>query len=260
MNQKERYKDNEEKKKDGIRVIRTDEVRGAEIAAGMLYEYADSDTVLFLSGGKTPERLYTRLAREGRLRAGCAALVDERYGEPGHAFSNERMLERTGLPEYFKKAGIPFYRILEPGKDIRETASGYEEKVKGLITGFARSAAILGIGEDGHTAGIAPDRIDFRNPLFSPEQKERVVSYFKDTRPLRPPGTPMEEQGYGERITMTIKGLSQIDRLIVLVFGESKQDALEKVFREGSIEEAPARFLKSREMEGRTVIITDRDI
>jgi 6-phosphogluconolactonase len=247
--------DQEIKKRNGITIIHRDEKRGSQLAASILYEITDRDTVLFLSGGRTPASLYAQLAEEQRLTAGGVAMVDERFGRPLHEGSNELMLVKSGLTAYLEKVNIPFYQIISGRGEIAGDTMRYERIVQGLLDRYSRSAAILGIGEDGHTAGIAPNRVDFTNPLFASDENKRLVSFFKDEGTLTSPGNR-----FGERITMTIKGISQLDFLIVLVFGENKQAALERIFMDGSIEEVSARFLKRRDVAGKTIFITDRDV
>jgi 6-phosphogluconolactonase/glucosamine-6-phosphate isomerase/deaminase len=106
---------------------------------------------------------------------------------------------------------------------------------------YKNKIAILGIGVDGHTAGIAPNRNDFINPLF--ENKENLVGYFDDSKGV-----------FGKRITLTFKSLSLIDNLILLVFGNEKKNALESMEKKGSLRKVPGRFFKDKE---NTVLITD---
>jgi 6-phosphogluconolactonase/glucosamine-6-phosphate isomerase/deaminase len=236
---------------------------GSDLAKDLLYEITDNNTVLFLSGGQTPEYLYSQLAREQTLKIGAAAMVDERYGTPLHENSNELMIEKSDLWGYFTQSGIPFYAILSTENNVsadqslEKTASNYENTLKYLLTHFGKSVAILGIGEDGHIAGIAPNRDDFTNPLFSPERRDRLVSYFDDAK-LQRNSDNLPTQGFGKRITMTFKGLSLMDTLIVPVFGETKQAALSRLFEEGPVEQIPARFIKDPVIARKTVLITDQ--
>jgi 6-phosphogluconolactonase/glucosamine-6-phosphate isomerase/deaminase len=245
-------------KKNGISIIHAAEKQGSDIGRELLYEITDKDTILFLSGGKTPAGLYSALAKERRLEIGAAAMADERYGKPHHKQSNELMIEQSGLSEYFAKSNIPFYRILAEEGDIENTARRYNQTVRRLFSDFAKSAAILGIGEDGHIAGIAPNRRGFVNRLFASEQGDLLVSYFEDPQPMSVRGNAAPPFGFGKRITMTIRGLSEIDVLLVLVFGEKKKAALLKLFEEGPVEQVPARFIKYKEIAAKTILITDQ--
>lgn len=223
--------------------------KGITLAKEELYKRVDNKTVLFLSGGKTPEPLYTQLAEEKVIKPAAVALVDERYGKPMHKNSNEGMIQKTGLLDYFDSRKIPFYPILKPQTAIVETAAMYDETVRNLFFHFPKSIGILGIGADGHTAGIAPKRADFSNPLFTPEQKHLFVSSFHD------------KTGYfGERVTLTFAGISLLDFIIIFMFGKEKMQALQNALKQGDQEEIPARLYQTRELAKKTLIITDQKI
>jgi 6-phosphogluconolactonase/glucosamine-6-phosphate isomerase/deaminase len=175
-------------------------------------------------------------------------VVDERFGEKLHERSNEMMMKESGLLRYLELQNIPFYPILQ-SKGREETADLYDEKVRELHAIFQRSVALLGIGSDGHTAGIAGNRKDFKNPLFDKERQHLLVSEFHD-----------EAGMFQERVTMTFLGLSMTDLLVVLVFGDDKKEALNWMFADGSEEEIPARFYKRPDIAQKTIIITDQAI
>jgi len=271
MNQKASYKisldslpalaQQNKEKKNGISIISTDgEKQGSNVASELLYEITDNRTALFLSGGKTPVNLYSELGKEQNLKIGAAAMVDERYGKPMHDNSNELMIERSRLPDYFEREKIPFYRILVGEQNIANTAFHYDETVRYLLSHFPKSVAILGIGEDGHIAGIAPNRSDFINPLFSKEQRNLLVSYFKDPKSGSCAGNPAPLYGFGQRVTMTIRGLSKMDALIVLAIGEKKKAALSRLFKKGPIKQVPSRFVKNKIIASKTILITDQKV
>ena len=218
--------------------------QGIEQARKILYEKVNRKTVLFLSGGNSPKSLYQALALEKKLTPAAVAIVDERYGKPMHETSNEKMLRRTGLLHYFTSANIPFYPILEEELALAETAESYDAIVRKLLFNIPKSVAIVSIGADGHTAGIAPNREDFTNPLF--HNVSLLVSSFNDS------------SGYfKERVTLTFQALAMIDYFILWVFGEEKRNALEKIFSQGSLEEIPGRFYNKPEITEKTVLITD---
>lgn len=225
----------------------SDNEAGVRIAKDLLYEVVNPQTALYLSGGKTPQSLYEQFAVEGQLKAGAVGLVDERFGEKFHAKSNEKMIRETDFLQYLETSNMPFYPILQKDMDRKATAVAYDEQERSLHSLFPRSVAILGIGTDGHTSGIAPNRSGFTNPLFAPEQKDLFVSEFFDPKSF-----------YGERISTTFLGLSMMDVLIVLAFGKDKQKALTTMFESGSEKVIPARFYKRPEIASKTILITDR--
>lgn len=219
---------------------------GIKLAKEVLYHLVDKETILFLSGGSTPKPLYQQIAKEGRLTPGAVALVDERYGEKMHDNSNEKMIEETKLFNLMKDKKTRVYKILEE-RSQEEASQDYDETLRYLLMHFKKSGAVLGIGKDGHTAGIAPDRVDFENPIF--EESSLFVNYFND-----------EKGSFGQRITMTFPALTMLDFMIVLAFGEEKKKALSKMFEEGSVREIPARFYLRKDIAKKTLLITDQRI
>jgi len=233
---------------------------GLKYAKDILYKTVDDKTVLFLSGGKTPKNLYSMLAMEQKLNPKAVAVVDERYGEPMHGTSNELMIRETGFPAYLLRKNIPYYSVLEEGHDIKDTAVDYGKTVENLLSSSSKSIAILGMGEDGHTAGIAPNRDDFINPIFSKDQQDLLVSYFIDPKPMSPDGNPAPPYGFGQRITLTINALRKMDSLIILAFGENKKNALLKILQKNSPQEIPLSFINDGNVFNKTVLITDQKL
>lgn len=252
--------------KNGITIARVENSdRGFALAKDILYEIVDPQTILYLSGG-SQKTLYQMLASEGRFRPGAIALIDERYGMPSHPISNQKLIEGSGLTVYLEQQGIPFYPMLQGG-NREETARAYEERVKQLFATFPKHVAILGIGVDGHTAGIAPNRPDlpggeagFQNPLFDEAHQELLVGEFHDPKPMSPDGNQAPPNGFGERVTLTAKALAQMDFLLLTGFGENKKQAFEQVFQEGSIEEIPLRFCRDPKIAPKTLFITDQKV
>lgn len=235
---------------EGITVARVaDAAAGIALAKSILYEIVDSKTVLYLSGGRTPKSLYEILAQEERIKPGAVGMVDERFGKKFHGNSNEKMIRETGFQRYLEILDIPFYPLLQNELSREETAENYDEKVRHLNVTFPKSVAILGVGADGHTSSVAPNRKNFKNPMFDLEQNHLLVSSFDDPKSF-----------YGARVGMTLLGLSMLDALLVLVFGDDKAEAMEALFEEGKEDEIPARFFKRPEIAKKTLFITDQNV
>lgn len=221
---------------------------GFALAQEIVYKIVDPRTVLYLVGGNTPKVLYERFAKEEVLQPGAVAMVDERFGKKFHEKSSEKMLQMTGILRYFQMRNIPFYPMLQ-GKSREETATDYDEKLRTLHATYQKSVAILGMGTDGHISTIAPNRPDFTNPMFDEKNKHLLVSEFDD-----------QKSDYKEQIGITFLGLSMIDILLVLAFGEEKKKPFELLFTNGREEEIPARFFKRPEIAKKTLLITDQRI
>jgi len=105
--------------------------------------------------------------------------------------------------------------------------------------------ATMGIGEDGHTAGILP----------FPEDPETFESLFTHTTTcVRGYSVPKEKNPHTKRMTVTITYLKRhVDHAVVFAVGENKRAALGRLQRkEGELAVTPARVL--REMKGGQVI------
>lgn len=233
----------------GILVCNTSIQEGFDLAKQILYNIVDKKTVLYLSGGRTPKDFYSQLAKEEVLHPGIVGLVDERFGPKFHQDSNERMLQESGLLRYLQMVDIPFYPILQDGKEREETAAVYDQTLRILFATYQKHVALLGIGLDGHTAGVIGSTKSFVNPLFAKERSDLLVSEFENLH-----------EKFKERITMTFLGLSMMDLLLVLVFGDDKKEALELLFKDGSEEEVPARFFKRPDISKKTLVITDQEV
>jgi 6-phosphogluconolactonase/glucosamine-6-phosphate isomerase/deaminase len=225
---------------------------GLEVCRRLLYEKVSKNTALFLSGGSTPKILYEILAKEKLLKAGAVALVDERYftnlkhkTENLNKDTNEFMIKQTGLVKYLEESKTRFYPTLED-KNIQESTRDYDETVRFVFNYFPKSIGILGVGVDGHTAGLPAGT---QNSKLKTEKETELVTNFNDF--------PAAQK---ERITLTFLGLSRLDEIIVLVFGKDKKKALRFMFKTGSIVEIPSRFLNIKEITNRVTLITDQNI
>lgn len=214
---------------------------GIQKANEILSHEINGQTVLFLSGGSTPKPLYEKIAKDRLLKVGAVGVVDERYGEEFHENSNEKMIKDTGLLNFLDTKNIPFYKILK-GKDIKETSKDYDETLRFLFFHFKKTIGILGVGEDGHIAGLPPGIQNLRFKI----QNEEMAVWLENF-----PGE------HKQRITMSYRALSMLDLIIVLVFGKEKKKTLQKMLKEDSIEEVPARFLTQKKISEKTILITD---
>ncbi len=233
------------KEKDDVFVVNTPTAISANKTVKKILEnYTDSKTAFFISGGNTPKKLYEEIALEKTLKVGAALMVDERFGEKMHKKSNELMLKDSGLLAYFEEQNIRFYPILQKDEGLESTALQYDETLRFLFKYFPKSVGILGLGGDGHTAGI-PAIPEISKRIL--EDQSLLVTNYAD-----------ESGKYGARITMTYLALSQLDLILILVLGQDKREMLSQVFRGDSIEEMPGRFFKTPEMSKKTILITDQ--
>lgn len=146
--------------------------------------------------------------------------VDERFGAVGHSDSNYQQLIETG----FDAGDAILLNILENNLSLGQT----EERFKSLAGQAFEEAdviiALLGIGSDGHLAGILPG-----SPA-SLESRKYVTCY--EAKPYT-------------RITLTFPALRKINAAYVYAYSEAKTDALNKLMNQDiGPEMQPAQILK----------------
>ncbi len=193
--------------------------------------------LILLSGGSLIP-LYTELFETIKtydLSHLTVGLIDERYGKPGHANSNWEQINATGLFTIISKKKGHLLPVLETGLSLTKTAQEYQEKLKKVIASKSVTViGILGIGADGHTAGLLPLEEKRFKELFS--TKEWVIGY----------SLPVDhENPYKHRITVTPYFIQQcVDSVFVYAVGDSKKEAIQTIGTEGAVLQKPARLLE----------------
>lgn len=238
-----------------LKIYKTEELMNA--VAGYLWEelqerlISGKRVLLLLSGGSAVEVyriLGERLSQEeeGFAKNLTVGLVDERYGSVGHSDSNEKQIQGTGFYEAVKEKGGHILSVLT-GKDPEQEAAGYESMICKSVEEADEVLAVMGVGPDGHTAGILPQK--------SPEEFEKLfpanrwVVYYELPQDYPNP--------FKKRITLTPTALQKITLAVVVAKGEEKKGALRKVFtKEEPLYKTPATVL--RNLLG--ILFTDQEI
>lgn len=193
------------------------------ISDRVLYELKQgAHVVLLVSGGSNTAIAATVINNIPEEASSKLAIgqIDERYGAIGHEHSNWKALLDTGVD--FKNATV--LPILVDGQDRQSTAALYNDKIQKLHDSSYVFIAILGIGTDGHTAGILP------NSPAAVETDKLVLDYVS---------SPFE------RITLSFNALRQLDSAYLLAFGEDKASVLETLKTlDLPLTEQPAQIIK----------------
>jgi 6-phosphogluconolactonase len=173
-----------------------------------------------LAGGSTPRRAYELL---GPLLPDWADVHlwfgDERCVPPDDPDSNFRMVR-----EALDAPGATIHRIR--GELGAEAAAADSSAELGDTT---LDVALLGLGEDGHTASLFPNR---------PELQARGVAIPVHDAPKPPP----------DRVSLTLEKLNASRRIVLLVAGASKAEALARVLA-GPDPATPASLLDRDKLE-----------
>jgi len=222
-----------------IQLIRVkDPLLGNFRANSILRIFVDSGTLLALSGGRSPN--YNQMIVVPRsILPGAVCMVDERYGPSGHPNSNELLIEQSGLADFLKSKNIELHKVLSV-LPFEETAFDYDRRLRELFVKYEKKVAIMGIGNDLHTAGIFANSPAIDSPKY-------VVSQ-------------VVEDEFPKRITMTFEALKRFKAFIILAFGQEKKEVLKKLLEDGSedIRKYPAVFFKKTTTK--SYLITDVDL
>jgi len=161
---------------------------------------------LVLAGGSTPKRAYQLLA-ERPLGWGRVTVLfgDERCVSPSDPESNYRMVKEELLDRVHP--GSVHRMPSELGAE--EAAALYDRVVRGLSP---LDLVLLGMGPDGHTASLFPG-----NPAL---KATGCVAAVHDA-PKPPP----------DRVTLTLGALQEASRVVFMVTGSDKAEALARARR-----------------------------
>jgi 6-phosphogluconolactonase/glucosamine-6-phosphate isomerase/deaminase len=181
---------------------------------------AGKHTLWLVSGG-TNVSIESFVAANLNLKGGLitAALIDERFGEPGHRDSNFEKFVIADFPvEKLKLAPI-----LAKDKDIDSITLAYEQKMTQLLKEADLVIGQLGLGADGHTAGVLP-----HSPAV---ESTKLVEHYQ--------GPDFN------RITLTLTALQRISTAYVFAYGDNKHAALTNLKQHiFPLEEQPCQIFK----------------
>lgn len=201
-------------------IFKTPEEVANEFADQMInwiQEFSGKSFHLAISGGKTPDLLFSALAE----KYGDSELwqkvhfwwVDERMVPPDHPESNfgiaqHLLFSQINIPELnihrIKGENDPELEALSYSKQIRESLSnGADWPVFDLI--------LLGMGDDGHTASIFPDQMELLNSTQICE-------------------VAVHPQSGQKRVTLTGKVINKARKVCFLVTGANKAQRLSEIF------------------------------
>jgi len=211
-------------------------VQGGGFLSRELVHYVDRPTLLLVSGGSSLDIL--EYVNSTSLRSNISfGQIDERWTKD-ERFLNAAMFRGT---QFFKKSseqGLPFIamNVLE-ASTFAECAIQYERYLKQWKSVFQEGVilALLGIGADGHIAGVMPN----------PNQPDEFTAMFYDTRSWV---VGYDTKGKGEfpsRATLSLHFLLQeVTTSFVYACGKEKKGAMGKLFTaDGTLAEIPARIL-----------------
>jgi 6-phosphogluconolactonase len=213
--------------------VEPDEEAAARRVAELLAEAARAGEEIVLTGGSTPGRAYEIAAElePDWSRAGVW-WGDERCVPPEDDDSNFGLARKT-LLEKLDARPRAVHRI-RGEQEPERAASDYDAELRGADLGLL----LLGLGPDGHVASLFPNAPGL-------EEQERLA-------------IPAEAklQPFVERVTLTPPALRSARRIVFLVTGDGKADAVGRALGGPPTPSVPGSVIRAA--SGQTSAILDR--
>jgi 6-phosphogluconolactonase len=204
----------------------SDDPAGA--AAALL---AEAGGHVCITGGSTPRRAYERVAVERPDWSGVDVwFTDERCVAPDHEHSNFRMADEALLSRI---EGATVHRM-KGERGPERGAAGYERELEEAGRPVL-DLILLGIGPDAHTCSLFPG-----DDALGERERPVVGVETPGMAPLVP------------RITLTLPVVNASRRIVFLVTGEDKADAVARAFSGRRDPMAPASLV-----EGNVTVLLD---
>jgi 6-phosphogluconolactonase len=178
---------------------------------------------LAVSGGSTPARFFKALSERADVPWDkvTVTLVDERWVDEASDRSNGRLVKANLLKG--RAAAAKFAPLYQGGDEPDASAAGAAQRQ--VPQPF--DAAILGMGNDGHTASFFPGGDSLAEALTT-----------------EGPVVAIQAPGAGEpRVTLTLKVLLASKALYLHIEGEEKVATLRLAEAEGPVEAMPVRAI-----------------
>ncbi|WP_372013214.1 6-phosphogluconolactonase [Pseudoxanthomonas sp. 10H] len=180
---------------------------------------------MLLSGGTTPAPAYAQLAVApldwSKITVG---LVDERWLSPQDSASNARLVRESLL----ERAEVGrFEPLVREGLTLAESVHAANVEARHADEACV---AVLGMGNDGHTASLFPGSVDL----------ERVLASDQPYAALDATGCPVSGD-WPLRITLTPAGLARTRHRLLLLRGDTKREVFLRALDGDDIRELPIR-------------------
>lgn len=172
-------------------------------------------TLLLLSGGSCIN-LYTYLSDylchpefiSGSILS--IAQVDERFQPESQKDINARAIKKVGFQ-------VPYYIVSQEGS-VEKSAEEYNRTIEDLWKKCDCKIAVLGIGEDCHTAGLIPGY----------EKDWNIDRYIA--------GYDLQQGKFRKRITITPKLMEKLDYALIVAAGLKKKEAIKNALKKENLE------------------------
>jgi len=187
---------------------------------------------LAVSGGSTPQKFFTALARESLdWRLVVITQVDERWVHEDDDASNARLIREHLLRN--EAAQARFISMKTGANSPFDAEQAAAEKLADFADGI--DVVVLGMGEDGHTASFFPEAETLPQAL---DEQGKALCIA-----VRPPEAPLE------RMTLSLPAILGARRRYLQIVGPRKLEVLRQAQSGGDVAQMPIRAVLGRDLE-----------
>lgn len=191
--------------------------------------------VLFLSSGGSALLALESIDESVISPELTIGILDERF-DPSNKISNYMQLRKTA---FYKRAVARGCRLIDTstkkGQTLEQLADFYEGELRDWRKTHPKGVIFvtMGLGPDGHTAGIMP----------FPEDHKRFKELFEGSR-LAVSYDAGKKNPYSKRITVTMSFLRQVNVVSAFMTGENKGAIFRKLTEGDDLAEIPGRIMR----------------
>lgn len=202
----------------------------------LLRKHTNVPVLLLLSGGSAFDVL-PYISHEVLGANVSITMLDDRFSTYAEANNFVQMTEHSFMDVCMETGCYLFGTQV----NVQEPLSEYSQRYVAFLERWLREnengrvVAIMGVGTDGHTAGIMP----------FPEQEAVFYHLFEQPDDIATAYDTGNKSKYPIRVTVTNNFLrTYVDHAVMYAVGATKQDALERVVApDGAVHETPARII-----------------
>lgn len=178
-----------------------------------------------LPGGSSADLILAQLAKSKAIDWSKVTIMptDERLVALGDPLSHHRKLEG-----YFAARGANLVSLVDEAALGDRQEAGRLADARLALLDWPLDLACLGMGADGHAAGIFPG-----------PDLERAVAGPRERRAAGVRPDPMPQDAAVDRVTLTAPALTSARAIMVVIAGTAKKAMLEQAIKEGPLSAAP---------------------
>lgn len=166
-----------------------------------------NEGLCIISGGNTPKDIYKIISTRNNIKSDRKIiLADDRIVNNKSELSNYGMLKKYLNIDFYEGFPISYFDLINYKGEVY-----LEKKIKQILNDNIINAAFLGIGSDGHTASLFPNKAQFDTEVSSFKLKNETDNF--------------------DRYTLSYKYLMKSNKIIFIVAGQEKNEILSDFFK-----------------------------